>query len=42
LAGLQATLGLTESIRATVTYDARFPSAAPVVQTLRASLSAVF
>ena len=42
LAGLQATLGLTASIRATLTYDARFPSSARPVQTVRASLSAVF
>ncbi len=42
LGGVQATLGLTESIRATITYDARLPATAPLVQTVRASLSAVF
>ena len=42
LGGLQATIGLTESVRATVTYDVRAPATAPLVQTVRASLSAVF
>ncbi|WP_143536756.1 hypothetical protein [Rubricoccus marinus] len=42
LGGVQATLGVTEAIRATVTYDARLPASAPLVQTVRVTLSAVF
>jgi hypothetical protein len=40
--GLDAQVGLTERLRALVAYDGRAPSGAPVVQTLRLQLSAVF
>jgi hypothetical protein len=40
--GLDAQIGLTDRLRATVAYDGRAPSGAPVVQTVRLQLSAVF
>ncbi len=40
--GVTAQIGLTERLRGTVVYDARAPSGAPVVQTVRVQLSAVF
>ena len=40
--GLTAQIGLTERLRGTVVYDARAPANAPVVQTVRVQLSAVF
>ena len=40
--GATAQVGLTERLRGTVVYDARAPSGAPVVQTVRVQLSAVF
>ncbi len=40
--GATAQIGLTERLRGTVVYDARAPSGAPVVQTVRVQLSAVF
>ena len=40
--GVTAQVGLTERLRGTVVYDARLPSAAPLVQTVRIQLSAVF
>ncbi|HEX9953266.1 MAG TPA: hypothetical protein VGB53_15955, partial [Rubricoccaceae bacterium] len=40
--GVAAQIGLTERLRGTVVYDARAPAAAPVVQTVRVQLSAVF
>ena len=40
--GLTAQIGLTERLRGTVVYDARAPASAPVVQTVRIQLSAVF
>ncbi|MEM6328382.1 MAG: hypothetical protein AAF791_14810, partial [Bacteroidota bacterium] len=42
LGSLQATIGLTESIRATAVYDVRAPAEAAAIQTVRMSLSAVF
>lgn len=42
LGGVQATLGLSESIRATLTYDLRVPAESALVQTVRASVSATF
>ena len=40
--GATAQVGLTERLRGTVVYDARAPGNAPVVQTVRVQLSAVF
>ncbi|HEX8385343.1 MAG TPA: hypothetical protein VF576_04110, partial [Rubricoccaceae bacterium] len=40
--GATAQIGLTERLRGTVVYDARAPGNAPVVQTVRVQLSAVF
>ncbi|HEX8299580.1 MAG TPA: hypothetical protein VF594_10520, partial [Rubricoccaceae bacterium] len=40
--GVTAQIGLTERLRGTVVYDARAPAAAPIVQTVRVQLSAVF
>ncbi|MEM1054182.1 MAG: hypothetical protein AAGI52_01545 [Bacteroidota bacterium] len=42
LGSIQATVGLTEAIRATLVADVRAPASAPLVQTIRASVSAVF
>gem|GEM_PF-6513449 len=42
LGGVQATVGLSESIRATLTYDLRVPAESEPVQTVRASVSATF
>ena len=40
--GLGAQVGLTEQLRATLTYDARAPASAPTVQTVRLQMTAVF
>lgn len=42
LGGVQAVVALTESVRATLTYDGRLPATSRLVQTVRASVSAVF
>lgn len=40
--GLNGQVGLTDQLRATVAYDGRAPASAPVIQTVRVQLSAVF
>ena len=40
--GVDGQVGLTETLRATLRYDGRAPSEAPVVQTVRLQLSATF
>ncbi|MEM6287140.1 MAG: hypothetical protein AAF845_08275 [Bacteroidota bacterium] len=40
--GLNGQVGLTDQLRATVAYDARAPASAPVIQTVRVQVSAVF
>ncbi len=40
--GLDGQLGLTDQLRATLAYDGRAPAEAPVVQTVRLQLSAIF
>ena len=40
--GLNGQVGLTDQLRATIAYDGRAPASAPVIQTVRVQLSAVF
>ncbi len=40
--GLDGQLGLTDQLRATLSYDGRAPAEAPTIQTVRLQLSAVF